>query len=156
MVKRKESDIEKWARLKKLRLADKKSSASVKENDRVEKEAIRAKKEAFRVEKQQNNLLKLKALHPGICERTHPLISHGAWTNIVIQLGFKFESTVDTSRCVNCASVIPPGEISWVMNKRIRQNNGQRSKQKFKNHYCQQCGLPLLLPEPSTSKKKNK
>jgi hypothetical protein len=152
--KQKESDVEKWARLKKLRLAKQKSAASVNKDVRVEREAARAKKEVVRAEKQQKDLSKLEALHWGVCESTHPLISHEAWANIVIQLGFKFESIGDTSRCVNCASSIPPGEISWVMNKRIRQSNGRRSKQKFKIHYCHKCGLPLLLPEPSTSNTK--
>ncbi len=151
MVKRKESDVDKWARLKKLRLADQKSSASVKADVRFDKEDALAKKEAVRSKKQRTDLAKLEALHPDICERTHRLISHKSWGRIVIQLGFKFESTTESSRCVNCASTIPAGETSWVMNKRIRQNNGQRSKQKFKNHYCQKCGLPQLLPEPTTS-----
>ncbi|MBN4064527.1 hypothetical protein JYU04_02205 [Dehalococcoides mccartyi] len=155
MAKQKESDVDKWARLKKLRLASQKSSASAKEDVRDERDAAWAKKESNRAELQQKHQVTLKTLHPDICERTHPLIGHSAWSHIVIQLGFKFESTKGLSRCVNCSSAIPPGENSWVMNKRIRQNNGRRSKQKFKNHYCQKCGLPLLLPEPSKSNKKN-
>jgi len=154
LVKHKESDVEKWARLKKLRLADKKSSASVKEEARYERDAVHAKKESLRTEKLQKDQATLEALHSEICERTHPLISHGSWGNIVIQLGFKYESITDSSRCANCSADIFPGELSWAMNKRIRQTNGRRSKQKFKNHYCRQCGIPQLLPEPGTSKKK--
>lgn len=154
MAKQNESDEEKWARLKKLRLEKTKSSASVKQDARFEREDVHAKKEMVRARKQQKDLETLETLHSEICERTHPLISHGAWGNIVIQLGFKSESTEDPSRCANCHSDIPPGETSWVMNKRIRQNTGKRSKQKFKVHYCRKCGLPLLLPEPGTPKQK--
>jgi hypothetical protein len=154
VAKQKETDVDKWARLKKLRLEKTKSSASEKQDARFDREDVHAKKEIVRVRKQRKDLATLEFLHSEICERTHPLIGHSAWGNIVIRLGFKSESTEDLSRCANCHSDIPPGEASWVMNKRIRQNTGKRSKQKFRVHYCQKCGLPLLLPEPGTPKQK--
>ena len=153
MAKQKETDVDKWARLKKLRLEKTKSSASVKQDARFDREDSLARKEADRAKKQRKDLRTLEALHSDICERTHPLIGHAAWGNIVIRLGFKFESSKESSRCANCHSDITPGEASWVMNKRIRQSSGKRSKQKFKVHYCQRCGLPLLLPEPGTPKR---
>ncbi len=154
MAKQKETDVDKWARLKKLRLEKTKSSASVKQDARFGREDDLARKEADRAKKQRTDLRTLEALHSDICERTHPLIGHAAWGNIVIRLGFKFESSKESSKCTNCHSDIPPGDSSWVMNKRIRQSSGKRSKQKFKVHYCQKCGLPLLLPEPGTPKQK--
>ena len=134
------------------------------------KEAIKIKKirnaerEAVRAEKKQKQLARVIGLHSELCESTHPLISHDAWVYIMIRLNVQFESTDDSPKCLNCASVIPPGEISWVFSMSApKKNSGRRMKlpstrgaNKNRRHYCQQCGLPLLLTKPCTSKKTTK
>jgi len=148
--------------------------AIIKREVRLKKqEAIkirRTEREAVRAENYQKHLARLEGLHSEICESTHRLISHEAWVNIMIKLSVKFESTKNSPKCLNCDSVIPPGEISWVFSiltpetsgrkmklpSPQRADNNRRSKKTTKIHYCQQCGLPLLLPIPSTSKKKKK
>jgi hypothetical protein len=116
-----------------------------------------AEREALRSEKKQKQLARLEGLHSEICESTHPLISHDAWVNIMITLNVKLESTEDSTRCLNCASVISPGEISWVFFSRSLPGMSRAKKgtsKKTKVHCCQECGLPLILPIPGTSKKK--